>query len=160
MPAFNQTQLNPSARTANMALILVGDQPVAFAQTVNHSLEFGLETFYGIGSAKPQEIQQLRDSMQITIDNFDLTTNGMALIQDNNTPLSSILSNNSLNISVVDGTTNVSLFTYVGCVSANFSQAISTNQPITDAYTFHALDILDQTGQSILDGPNAYSITS
>ena len=160
MPAFSPTTINPNSRTGNMALILVGDQPIAFAQTVNHSLEYGAESFYGIGSAKPQEIQQLRDSMQITIDSFDLTTNGMLLIQDNNTPLSSILSNNSLNISVVDGITNVSLFTYVGCVSTTFSQAISSNQPITDAYTFHALDVLDQTGQSILNGPNAFSITN
>jgi hypothetical protein len=160
MPSFNPSQLNPQVRNANMSVILVGDQAIAFAQTVSHSLELGVEGLYGIGSAKPQEIQQLKDSMQITIDNFDLTSNGMALIQASLVPLSSLISNNSFNISVVDGITNQALYTYVGCVATNFSQNISSNQPITDAITFHALDVLDATGQSVLNGPNALTLTN
>ena len=160
MPSFSPTQLNLSVRNANMCVILIGDQPIAFAQTTSHSLELGIENLYGIGNAKPQEIQQLRDSMQITIDNFDLTSNGQTLIQESTVPLSSLIANNSFNISVVDGITNTALYTYVGCVAANFSQNISSNQPITDAITFHAMDVLDATGLSILNGPNAFTITT
>ena len=159
MPGFTPQQLQLNARNANMSLILIGDQPIAYAQTVSHSFDLGLETLYGIGTAKPQELQQLRDSMQITIDNFDLTSNGLALIQGSNIPLSSLIANNSFNISVVDGVTNNSLFTYVGCVATNFNQHIGSNQPITDAISFHAMDVLDATGESILNGPNAYTTT-
>jgi hypothetical protein len=37
---------------------------------------------------------------------------------------------------------------------------IPANQPVTEAITFMAQDVLDGTGQSILNGPNALNITT
>ena len=155
MPGFSPSQLAYRAANANSAVILIGDQPIAFAQTTNHRFGFGTEVYYGIGSAKPQEIQQLKVSPEITIDNFALTTQGAQLIQ-NSVQFASVIANNQFNISIVDGIANTVLYTYVGAVARDFSETIAANRPITDAISFDAMDVLDQTGQSILDGPNAY----
>jgi hypothetical protein len=159
MPAFGQNQVNYSALNANAVVVLIGTQPIAFAQTVNHRFAFGTEMLYGVGSAKPQEIQQLRISPEITLDQFALTSNGNTLIQGG-TNFASIIANNQFNIAVTNGITGDVMYTYVGCVARDFSESIAANRPVTDAISFDALDVLDETGQSILGGGNAYSIPS
>lgn len=155
MPAFNQQQLAYKARNANSVTILIGDQPIGFAQTTSHTFDFGAEQLYGIGSAMPQEVQQLRVSPSITIDNFALTQNGLtALGYPSN--LATVLANNSFNFFVVDGPSGQALFTYVGCVASNFNENIPANRPITDAVTFLAMDVLSSNGQSLLNQGNAY----
>lgn len=158
MPGFNPNALNPRVESGNSVVLLIGDQPIAFAQTVTHGFGLGAETFYGVGSAKPQEIQQLRDAPSITVDNFALTTNGVNLLQSGVT-FASIIANNQFNISLLDAAQRTK-FTYVGCVADNFNESIAANRPITDAITFSAMDVLDQSGQSILDGPNAFAVPS
>lgn len=157
MPAFKQSALQYRARNANSVTVMVGDQVVGFAQTTSHSFDFGTQGLYGIGSAQPQEIQQLRVAPQITLDSLALTNAGKQILGESAT-LSSILANNQFNMHVVDGATGDSLYTYVGCVASNFSENIPQNQPITDTITFLALDVLDQTGQSILNVGSAYQI--
>lgn len=159
MPGFNPQVLAYRARNANSVVISVGDQPIAFAQTTTHRMPFGTEGLYGVGSAKPQEIQQLKVSPEITLDQFALTSVGNNIIQ-NGTSFASIIANNQFNISVIDGIANITLFTYVGSVAQNFDETIAANRPITDAIAFLSLDVLDNTGQSIMNGPNAYQIPS
>lgn len=159
MPGFNPSQLNYSALNANEVVLLIGAQPIAFAQTVNHRFSFGTEMLYGVGNAKPQEIQQLRIAPEVTLDNFALTSSGNNLIQGG-TNFASIIANNQFNIAVTNGVTGNVLYTYVGCVARDFSESIASNRPVTDAITFDAMDVLDQTGQSILNGPQAYQIPS
>lgn len=158
MPGFSQTQLNYAAQNANMVTVLIGDQPIAFAQVVNHSLDMGAETQYGVGSPKPQEIQQLKFAPTITVSSFALTAAGKLQIQGNSQNLISLLSNNQFNLHVVDGSTGQSLYTYVGCVAGNFSENIGANAVIADDITFTAMDVLDTTGKSILNGPQALII--
>lgn len=155
MPGFSQTQLNYKARNSNTVTLLIGDQPIAFAQSVSHSFDMGTEGLYGVGNPKPQEIQQMKVAPTITINNIDLTSGGMTAIQGTQQTLVSLLANNQFNIHIVDGASGQSLFTYVGCVASNFSQNIPSNQPITDDVTFLAQDVLDISGQSILNGPAA-----
>lgn len=159
MPGFNQQQLNYSAQNANSVMVLIGTLSVAFAQTVSHSFDFGTEGFYGVGSAMPQEIQQLRVSPQITIDSFALTAAGEDALSDGTT-LAALIANNSFNFFIVDNDGNT-LFTYVGGVASNFNQNIPANQPITDAITFLCMDVLGVSGLSLLNtGGNAYSVAS
>lgn len=159
MPAFNQQELAYRARNANSVLILVGDLPIGFAQTTSHSFDFGTEQIYGIGSALPQEVQQLRISPQITLDSMAMTLDGLTAF-GNPANLAVILGNNQFNLHVSDGKTGLPIFTYVGCVASNFSESIPANQPITDSVTFMAMDVLDVTGQSILNQGSALSIPS
>lgn len=157
MPAFNQQQVAYKARNANSVVVLIGDQPVAFAQTVNHTFGYMTEGMYGVGTAKPQEIQQLKVAPEITVESFALTELGESVTQ-NGLFLPSLLSNNKFNLSIVDGVTNTALLTYVGCVSSDYSETIGANRPVSDTYRFLAMDVLDGTGVSILNGPNALQV--
>lgn len=156
MPGFNPQQLAYRAQNANDIVVLIGDQPIAFAQSVTHRIGFGTEGLYGVGSAKPQEIQQLKISPEITLDSFALTALGNTIIQGG-TSFASLLANNQFNLCFADANGDV-LYTYIGAVAGDFSEDIRANQPVTDAVSFMAMDVVDQSGQSILNGPNAYSI--
>jgi hypothetical protein len=139
---------------------MLGDQIMYFAQTVGHQYPFGTEQLYGIGSALPQEIQQLRVSPQISLDSFALTTQGVNALQGG-TDLNYILAGNVFDFHVYDGLTNTIKFTYVGCKCQNFAQSIPTNAPLRDTYSFLAMDVLNAQGNSILNtGENAISIAT
>lgn len=157
MPGFGPTQLQYSARNSNSVVLLIGDQAVAFAQTSGHDFGFTTEQLYGIGSAKPQEIQQLRVGPTITLSEFALTQAGETLIQ-NGSSLVSLLANNNFDIHVVDGQSGKALFTYVGCVASSFNENIPANQPISDAVTFMAMDVVDNNGNSLLNIPGSFQI--
>ena len=154
MPGFNAQQLAQQVRNANSVVVLIGDQPLAFAQTVTHSFDFGTEGLYGIGTAKPQEIQQLKIAPEVTVDQFNLSALGVQLLQSGQS-FASLIANNSFNICIVDGSTNAAILTYTGSVASNYSETIASNRPITDAIRFMSLDVLGPDGVSILNGPDA-----
>ncbi len=158
MPGYNPQQLAYSARNANSVTVTIGDQVVAFAQTTQHAYGFGTQALYGVGSAMPQEIQQLQVSPQISIDAFSLTKSGQALLAGGE-DISVLLGNNQFDLHINDGLQNKVLFTYVGCVAQNFSQSIPANAPVSESISFLAMDVLDSSGVSILNAPtNAYSV--
>lgn len=160
MPGFNQQQTANNARNGNTVAVVLGDQIIAFAQTVGHQLPFGTEQLYGIGSSKPQEIQQLRMSPQFSLDAFALTDAGQKVLQ-NGVNLSYILAGNQFTMHVQDGLTNTVMFSYVGAKCQNFSESIPANAPIRDSYSFLAMDVLDPDGNSVMDtGENAIDIAA
>lgn len=159
MPGFSPQSLAYRVANANAALIVIGDQVLAFCQTTTHSFAFGTEPLYGVGTAKPQEIQQLRVLPSITVDNFALSEVGTTLLEGGQS-FASIIANNQFTISVVDGITGLTRFSYIGCTANDFNETVAANRPITDAITFTAMDVLDQTGQSILNGQNATGVGS
>lgn len=157
MPGFTQEQLNYNALNGNNVAVLIGDQTIAFAQSTDHTTDFGTETQYGIGSAKPQEIQQLKFSPTITLTQFALTDTGKQRIQGNTQNLISLLANNQFNLHIVSAN-GASLYTYVGCVCTNYGQNIPANAIITENLNFQAMDVLDSSGKSILNGTQAFSL--
>lgn len=157
MPGFAQQTLDYRARNSNSVTVLLGDAPIGFAQSSSHSMDFGAEQLYGIGTAKPQEVQQLRISPQISLDSFALTDSGITVLGYPQN-IATVLANNAFNLHITDGITGDTLFTYVGCVASSFAENISANQPVTDTISFLALDVLGPDGQSLLDGNNAYQI--
>lgn len=157
MPGYNPQQLAYNVRNGNSVAILIGDLTVAFAQTVSHSFGFGTEGIYGVGTAKPQEIQQLKNAPTVTVDTFALTAAGVSLITAGQT-LPALLANNSFSVCIVDGISNKAQLTYVGCVCSDFNESIGANRPVTDTITFLAMDVLNPDGVSILNGPNAIQV--
>jgi hypothetical protein len=158
MPGFSPVTQALQVRNANTVEILIGDLAVAFAQTTGHQIAWGTEQLYGIGSAKPQEIQQLRISPAFTLDQFALTNAGQNLLQAG-ASLSYLLAGRQYNMHVYDALTNTVVFTYVGCKCQNFGESIPANTPVRDTYSFLAMDVLDPDGNSILDdGNNALQI--
>jgi len=149
MPGFNAQAIVAKVRSGNAVAILVGDVPVGFGQTSTHALGFGLESFYGIGSARPQENQQLKYDPNITLSSLQLTTAGLNYFGYTSTWLQ-ILINTELNISLIDASGNP-IVTYVGCTAKSYSSNVPANAPITEDVDFAALDVLDPNGISILN---------
>jgi hypothetical protein len=160
MPGFNPQQVANNVANGNQVEIWLGDQIVFFAQTSGHQFPFGAEQLYGIGSALPQEVQQLRVSPQISLDSFALTTQGVNALQGGN-DIRYLLAGNQFDIHIYDGLTNTVKFTYVGAKCQNFAESIPTNAPIRDTYSFMAMNVLNSAGESIVNtGENALSIAT
>lgn len=157
MPGYGPTQLNYQARNANSVAVTIGDTIVAFAQTTSHSFGYGTQTYHGVGSAQPQEIQQLIVAPTISLDAFALTDTGIQYLAGGEN-IAVLLANNQFDIHVTDGIKNKVIFTYVGCVAQNFSQNIPANQPVSESISFAAMDVLGPDGQSVLNVPGAFSV--
>ena len=157
MPSFQASQINPKVLTSNAVVIMIGEQEVAFGQTSSLSVGYGTESFYGIGTAKPQEIQQLRFSPTLTLDMFDLSNEGIVFF---NYPgvIGTVLANNQFNI-VVMGSNQVPVWTFVGCTAGDYNQNLPANAPITSNISFLALDVLSPLGISILQGNFALNVS-
>ena len=152
MGSFNQKALNPQFLTGNAVVILIGSQEIGFGQSSTYNIGFGAEQFYQIGTAKPGEIQQLRYSPSVTIDSFLLTKAGLSAFgYPGSTPLRDILANNKFNIHLTDYQNNV-VFIFVGCTAGSINTNAPANAQITEAIDFVALDVLDESGSSILTG--------
>lgn len=149
MPGYNAAQLNYKVRNANGVALLIGDQIVGFGQSSSPSQDYGTEALYGIGSAKPQEIQQLKFSQSITLDSFQLTDEGLAYF-GLTAELGTILANNQFNLFLLDNT-GKAIRSYVGCVAGSNNLSIPANQIVTEAITFMALDVLGPDGTSLLN---------
>lgn len=149
MPGYNQQQLLYKVQNANACSILIGDVVVGFGQTMAPTMDFGTEGIYGIGSPKPQEIQQLRFSNVITLDKYRLTKEGEAFFGVT-TPLWTLLANNYFDFFLLDENGDAFL-AYVGAVAQNNNLSINANTPLTEGMSFLALDVLDSQGQSVLN---------
>ena len=160
MPGFNAAPVANNVQNGNQVAVQLGDQVVFFAQTVGHSYPFGTEQLYGVGSALPQEVQQLRVAPQVTLDSFALTAAGTAALQGG-VNLNYILAGNQFDIHFLDGLTTTVKYTYTGCKCQNFAESIPANAPSRDSYSFLAMDVLDASGNSVLNtGENALQVAS
>lgn len=153
MPGFNQQQLNYKVQSGNSVTVMIGDTAIAFAQTSTQRVGFGTESQYGIGTAKPQEIQQLKFAPTLDLEAFVLTPNGINILGYPSNLLA-LLANNSFDMHVMDRT-GVVMLTFVGCVAADFNENVPANAIITETITFQAMDVLGPDGVSILNGPFA-----
>lgn len=151
--SFNQQQLNYLVQNANSLTIMIGDVIVGFGQTASPTIDFGTEQLYGIGSAKPQDIQQLKINPSINVDQFFLTNAGLAYL-GYPTSLIEVLANNKFDITIV-GPDSAPLLTYVGCVATNHNLNIPANAVVTETVNFLSMDVLDNNGNSVLEGQNA-----
>jgi hypothetical protein len=158
MPGYNQQQLLYKVRNANACAIMVGDQLIGFGQTASTSIDMGGEGLYGIGSAKPQEIQQLEFTNTFTLDRLMLTDEGSAFFGENAQWIT-ILAYNSLNFFLLD-TDGTAFLSYVGAVATSTNLNISANQPLTEGTSFLALDVLDSDGVSVLNSNSAEVINA
>lgn len=160
MPGYNQKILAQNVLNSNNVAIMLGDIIVAFAQTTGHQVSFGTEALFGIGNAKPQEIQQLRMAPAFTLDSFTLTDIGLTVLGGGQR-LEYILAGKSFEMHVLNGESNTTMYSYVGAKAQNLAQNIPTNAPIRTTFSFLALDVKDNQGNSIIDdGNNVLSVLS
>jgi hypothetical protein len=153
MPGYNQQALLYKVQNANACSIMIGDQLIGFGQTASTGIDMGGEGLYGIGSAKPQEIQQLKFTNTFTLDRFKLTGEGNAFF-GNPEDLSTILAYNAFNFFLLDND-GAAFLSYVGAVCTSTNLNIAANQPLTEGISFLALDVLDADGTSVLNSNSA-----
>lgn len=159
MPGFNAQQLDYKVQSGNSVVVMIGDQVIAFCQSADQGIDMGSEFLYGIGTAKPQEIQQLKFAPTLTVTNFVLTSHGIAILTYPSGILE-VLANNSFDMHIIDASGTPTL-TFIGCVCNTYTQNVPVNAIITENIAFLAMDVLDPLGQSILNGNFALqSITS
>lgn len=149
MPGYNQTQLLYKVQNANACSIMIGEQLIGFGQTAATGIDMGGEGLYGIGSAKPQEIQQLKFTNNFTLDKFRLTDEGLAFFGET-VQLQTILAYNSFDFFLLDDDQEAFL-SYAGAVCTTTNLNIAANQPLTEGISFLALDVLDANGVSVLN---------
>jgi hypothetical protein len=148
VPGFNPKTLTYRATNANSIVILVGDQVIGFAQTATYGVDYGAEGIYGVGSALPQEVQQLKISPTISLTNLKLTDAGLQALGNPQSWLS-VLANSALDFHFVqrDGTIMVS---FVSCTCGSYSADVPANQVLTETTSFLAMDVQDGDGNSLL----------
>lgn len=149
MASYNQQQLAYKVQNANAVAIMIGDLVVGFGQTMAPSQDYGTEGLYGIGTPKPQEIQQLRFTNTITLEKYKLTAEGEAFFGVP-TPLWALLANNSFDFYLLDEDGDAML-AYVGAVAQSNNTNVAANTPLTEGLSFLALDVLDANGVSVLN---------
>ncbi len=154
---FLPTQLNYTVRNGNDVVVMLGDQQLAYGQTMDSSISFGTEMLYGLGSPMPQEIQQLRFRPSITVSFFTLSTLGQQLAA-NSQDILNILANNQFDIHVFAQKSNTIIKTYVQCVADTESEHFPVNGIITGNIAFSAMDVWGPNGQSILAQPGQFAI--
>jgi hypothetical protein len=153
MPGYNQQQLLYKVQNANACSIMIGEQLIGFGQTAATGIDMGGEGLYGIGSAKPQEIQQLKFTNNFTLDKFRLTAEGLAFFGET-VQLQTILAYNAFDFFLLD-TDGTAFLSYVGAVCTTTNLNIAANQPLTEGISFLALDVLDSSGVSVLNSNSA-----
>lgn len=160
MPGYSPAVIAQNVMNGNNVAVMIGDLVIAFAQTVGSQISFGTEQLYGIGTARPQEVQQLRVSPSFSLDSFSLTAHGLTVLGGGQR-LEYILAGNSFEMHVIDGVTNTVLYTYVGAKAQNMSANIPSNAPLRSTFAFLALDVIDNNGDSIIDaGDNAIAVVA
>jgi hypothetical protein len=160
MPGYLPQTIVQNVMNGNNVAIMLGDLVIAFAQTVGSQVSFGTEQLYGVGTARPQEVQQLRVSPSFSLDSFSLTAHGMTVLGGGQR-LEYILAGKSFEMHVVDGVTNTTLYTFIGAKAQNASMNIPANAPLRSTFAFLALDVIDNLGNSIIDaGDNAIAVAA
>jgi len=160
MPGYQPQVIANNVMTGNNVAIMLGEEIIAFAQTTGSQISFGTEQLYGVGTARPQETQQLRVSPSFSLDTFSLTAHGLTVLGGGQR-LEYILAGKSFEMHVLDGVTNTVLYTFVGAKAQNVNLNVPANAPLRSTYSFLALDVINNLGDSIIDaGDNAISIAA
>ena len=160
MPGYAPQTITNNVMTGNNVAVMVGDLVVAFAQTSGSQISFGTEQLYGVGTARPQEVQQLRVSPSFSLDAFSLTAHGLVVLGGSQR-LEYILAGKSFEMHLLDGVANAILYTYIGAKAQNVSHNIPANAPLRTTYAFLALDVIDNLGNSIIDaGDNVIAVAA
>lgn len=153
MPGYNQQQLLYKVQNANACSIMIGDVVIGFGQTAAQNIDYGTEGLYGIGSAKPQEIQQLKFTNSFTLDKYKLSKEGIAYFGVDQ-PMWVLLANNYFDFFLLD-TDGTAFLAYVGAVAGSNNMSTAANTPMTEGMSFLALDVLDSDGVSVLNSNSA-----
>ena len=157
--SYKASPLSYSVQNSNSVSVLVGSVPVAFGQSVEWGISFGTVQIKGIGTVKPQEILQDNLTATVTIRSLVMVP---SLLYPNAAPsaYASILGSGTQTINIaLTGNSPADLLYFTDCTCDQFLVSLRTNKPLTQQFTFLAMDVLDQFGISVLQGDPLLQIT-
>jgi hypothetical protein len=141
------------ARNGNQCIIFVGATPIAFAEAFDFTIDYGAQQVYGIGSEKPQDLQQLKFAPRFSLRSIELTTQGQLLVGSGQANLRNYLGNNYFNVGVFTADDSIIDLTFLMAMATSVRTTIPANGLVTDTFDCLAMDVINELGQSLAGNP-------
>lgn len=141
------------ARNGNQCVIFVGTTPIAFAEAFDFTIDYGAQQVYGIGSEKPQDLQQLKFAPRFSLRSIELTAEGVGLVGSGQNNLRNYLGNNYFNVGVFTADDAIIDLAFLMAMATSVRTTIPANGLVTDTFDCLAMDAINVLGLSLAGDP-------
>lgn len=131
---------NQTVQTGNRIYIQVKNHVIARAQSLSGSRSYGTQGIYQIGSIMPQEHVYLKYTGTISLERFRMIKDNLASATMDIARLGEdILTQDILDINVVDALTKQLSISYRGCTANSYAENTRANEVVSENIEFSYL---------------------
>lgn len=131
---------NQTVQTGNRIYIQVKNHVIARAQSLSGSRSYGTQGIYEIGSIMPQEHVYLKYTGTISLERFRMIKDNLASATMDIARLGEdILTQDILDINVVDALTKQLSISYRGCTANSYAENTRANEVVSENIEFSYL---------------------
>lgn len=131
---------NQTVQTGNRIYIQIKNHVIARAQSLSGSRSYGTQGIYQIGSIMPQEHVYLKYTGTISLERFRMIKDNLASATMDIARLGEdILTQDILDINVVDAITKQLSISYRGCTANSYAENTRANEVVSENIEFSYL---------------------
>lgn len=131
---------NQTVQTGNRIYIQIKNHVIARAQSLSGSRSYGTQGIYQIGSIMPQEHVYLKYTGTISLERFRMIKDNLASATMDIARLGEdILTQDILDINVVDALTKQLSISYRGCTANSYAENTRANEVVSENIEFSYL---------------------
>lgn len=131
---------NQTVQTGNRIYIQIKNHVIARAQSLSGSRSYGTQGIYQIGSIMPQEHVYLKYTGTISLERFRMIRDNLASATMDIARLGEdILTQDILDINVVDAVTKQLSISYRGCTANSYAENTRANEVVSENIEFSYL---------------------
>lgn len=131
---------NQTVQTGNRIYIQIKNHVIARAQSLSGSRSYGTQGIYQIGSIMPQEHVYLKYTGTISLERFRMIKDNLASATMDIAKLGEdILTQDILDINVVDALTKQLSISYRGCTANSYAENTRANEVVSENIEFSYL---------------------
>lgn len=131
---------NQTVQTGNRIYIQIKNHVIARAQSLSGSRSYGTQGIYQIGSIMPQEHVYLKYTGTISLERFRMIKDNLASATMDIARLGEdILTQDILDINVVDALTKQLSISYRGCTANSYAESTRANEVVSENIEFSYL---------------------
>lgn len=131
---------NQTVQTGNRIYIQIKNHVIARAQSLSGSRSYGTQGIYQIGSIMPQEHVYLKYTGTISLERFRMIKDNLASATMDIARLGEdILTQDILDINVVDAVTKQLSISYRGCTANSYAENTRANEVVSENIEFSYL---------------------
>lgn len=131
---------NQTVQTGNRIYIQIKNHVIARAQSLSGSRSYGTQGIYQIGSIMPQEHVYLKYTGTISLERFRMIKDNLASATMDIARLGEdILTQDILDINVVDSITKQLSISYRGCTANSYAENTRANEVVSENIEFSYL---------------------